>query len=55
MTADRVTETQLFRGLDASDYEVALQAAVQIGWVEEGGLSIALHPREGSCENRLSG
>lgn len=34
VTAEQMTEKMSFRGYEVSDYEVALQAAVEIGWVE---------------------
>jgi hypothetical protein len=34
-TAGRMAEAMAFRGYEAKDYEVALQAARQIGWLEE--------------------
>lgn len=35
VTAEQLTETMSFRGYEATDYSVALQAAVQIGWAEQ--------------------
>jgi DNA-binding PadR family transcriptional regulator len=35
VTAARMAETMAFRGYEAGDYEVALQAAREIGWLEE--------------------
>jgi hypothetical protein len=34
ITAARMAEAMAFRGYEASDYEVALQAAKEIGWLE---------------------
>lgn len=36
-TAARMAEVMAFRGYEANDYEVALQAAKEIGWLEEAG------------------
>ena len=35
VTATQMAESQPFRGYEAGDYEIALQASVQIGWAEE--------------------
>ena len=35
VTAARMAETMAFRGYEVNDYEVALQAAKEIGWLEE--------------------
>ena len=34
VTAEQMAESMEFRGYDVSDYEVAIQAAVEIGWIE---------------------
>lgn len=34
VTAEQLAESMAFRGYDVNDYDVALQAAVQIGWAE---------------------
>jgi len=34
VTAKQMAEKMMFRGYEVSDYEVALQAAVEIGWAE---------------------
>ena len=34
VTAEQMAETMSFRGYDIENYEVAIQAAVEIGWVE---------------------
>ena len=36
MTAKQMAEKMTFRGYEVSDYEVALQAAVEVGWAEAG-------------------
>lgn len=37
VTAARIAEAQKFRGYEVNDYEIALQAAKEIGWLEETG------------------
>ena len=37
MTARQMSEKMVFRGYEISDYEIALQAAVEIGWAEVDG------------------
>jgi hypothetical protein len=39
VTAEQLSESMSFRGYEASDYGVALQAAVQIGWSERSETS----------------
>ena len=39
VTAEKMAETHSFRGYDANEYEIPLQAAVQLGWAEETGAS----------------
>ena len=36
VTAKQIAEKMTFRGYEVSDYEVALQAAVEVGWAEAG-------------------
>ena len=36
MTAEQMVEKMAVRGYDVADYEVALQAAVELGWAETG-------------------
>jgi hypothetical protein len=36
VTAEQMAETLAFRGYEADEYEVALKAAVEIGWLEAG-------------------
>jgi len=38
VSAEQMAERMAFRGYDEADYEVALQAAVEIGWAEQGDL-----------------
>jgi hypothetical protein len=35
VTAEKIAESHTFRGYDVHDYEIALQAAVQLGWAQE--------------------
>ena len=35
VTAEKMAETMSFRGYETNEYEIALQAAVEIGWLEE--------------------
>jgi hypothetical protein len=35
VTAEKIVESMLLRGYDVNQYEVALQAAVQLGWAEQ--------------------
>ncbi len=35
VTAEQITESMSFRGYEVNDYEVALQAAAQLGWAEQ--------------------
>jgi hypothetical protein len=34
--AEQIAEKMLFRGYDVEDYEIALQAAMELGWVQPG-------------------
>src|SRR5688500_606959 len=43
VTADQMTENMAFRGYDVDDYEVAIQAAVQIEWLENAEISGSFH------------
>ena len=38
LTAEKMAEQMTFRGYDIRDYEVAIQAAVELGWAEETDL-----------------
>ena len=44
VSAGQMTESMAFRGYDVDDYEVAIQAAVQIEWLENAGISGAFRP-----------
>jgi hypothetical protein len=39
VTADQMTESLAFRGYEVDDYEVAIEAAVEIGWLENAEIS----------------
>lgn len=39
VTAEKIAESMAFRGYEVNDYEVALQAAKEIGWLEETEVS----------------
>jgi hypothetical protein len=39
VTVEQIAETMPFRGYEVSDYEVALQAAVEMGWAEKSDVS----------------
>lgn len=44
VTADQMMETMAFRGYEVDDYEVAIQAAVQIEWLENAENSRVFRP-----------
>ena len=44
VTADQMTESMAFRGYDVDEYEVAIQAAVEIEWIESTEVSGAFRP-----------
>jgi len=44
VTAEQMTESMAFRGYDVNDYEVAIQAAVEIGWLEKDEIPGAFRP-----------
>ena len=52
VTAERMAETMSFRGYEVNDYEVALQAAAQIGWAEEVDGSGRFRPTQKGKELR---
>ncbi len=39
VTAEQITESMSFHGYEVNDYEVALQAAAQLGWAEQTDVS----------------
>ena len=52
VTAEQMTEAMEFRGYESSDYEVAIQAAVQIGWVEASDVPGRFRPTKKGRELR---
>ena len=44
VTSEQMTESMAFRGYDVNDYEVAIQAAVEIGWLENDEIPGAFRP-----------
>ena len=44
VTAEQMTESLAFRGYEVDDYKVAIQAAVQIEWLESAEISGAFRP-----------
>lgn len=52
VTADQMTESLAFRGYEVADYEVAIQAAVQIEWLESAEISGAFRPTSKGRELR---
>ena len=44
VTAEQMTESLAFRGYEVDDYKVAIQAAVQIEWLESAEISGAYRP-----------
>ena len=44
VTADQMTESLAFRGYEVDDYKVAIQAAVEIEWLEDAEISGAFRP-----------
>jgi hypothetical protein len=52
VTAEQMAEALAFRGYDVQDYEVATQAAVEIGWVEKAEITGAYRPTQQGMELR---
>jgi hypothetical protein len=52
VSAEKLAEKLAFRGYDADDYAIALQAAKEIGWVEEAGDSGIYRASSGGLELR---
>ena len=52
ITADQMTESMAFRGYDIDDYDVAIQAAVEIGWLENAEIPGAFRPTPNGRELR---
>ena len=44
VTPEQMAESMAFRGYDVEDYEVAIQAAMEIGWVERAEAASAFRP-----------
>ena len=52
VTAEQMTESLAFRGYDVDDYEVAIQAAIEIGWVESADIAFAFRATDKGRELR---
>ena len=52
VTAEQMTEAMAFRGYDVDDYEVAIQAAMEIEWVESAEVFGAFRPTQKGRELR---
>lgn len=52
VTAEQMSETMAFRGYEVDDYEVAIQAAVEIEWIESAENSGAFRPTRKGRELR---
>jgi DNA-binding MarR family transcriptional regulator len=52
VNAAQMAETMTFRGYDTADYEVAIQAAIEIGWVEAGETPNTFHLTKKGIELR---
>jgi hypothetical protein len=52
VTAEQMAETMESRGYDVNDYEVAIQAAVQIGWIEASDAPDKFRPTQKGRELR---
>ena len=44
VTPEQMTESMAFRGYEVDDYEIAVQAAIEIGWVERAEGAFAFSP-----------
>lgn len=44
VTVEQMTESMAFRGYGVEDYEVAIQAAIEIGWAESAEIAFAFRP-----------
>ena len=44
LTPEKMAESLAFRGYDTFDYQIAIQAAVEVGWVEEAEVPGVFHP-----------
>jgi hypothetical protein len=52
VNAAKMAESMAFRGYEASDYEVAIQAAMEIGWVESADVLDTFRPTQKGAELR---
>ncbi len=52
VTAEQMAESMEFRGYDVNDYEVAIQAAVEIGWIETSDAPGKFRPTQKGRELR---
>jgi hypothetical protein len=52
VTAEQMAETMAFRGYDVDDYEIAIQAAIEVGWVEEADHPNTFRPTQQGKELR---
>lgn len=52
VTVEQMTESLAFRGYEVDDYEVAIQAAIEIGWVEAADIAFAFRPTSHGRELR---
>ena len=44
VTPEQMTESMAFRGYEVDDYEIAVQAAIEIGWVESAEVAFTFRP-----------
>jgi hypothetical protein len=51
-TAEQMSDVMPFRGYEVDDYEVAIQAAIEIGWVEAADISGMFYPTQKGLELR---
>jgi hypothetical protein len=52
VTAEQMAVTMAFRGYDVDDYEIAIQAAIEVGWVEEANYPNTFRPTQQGKELR---
>ena len=52
VTVEQMTESMAFRGYGVEDYEVAIQAAIEIGWAESADVAFAFRPTQKGRELR---
>jgi hypothetical protein len=52
VTVEQMTESMAFRGYGVEDYEVAIQAAIEIGWAESADVAFAFRPTQKGQELR---